>query len=87
MSELTNIEDHIGGFPESWKILARAIDGYLKEYDPDYVIDQVKEKFGGMRYYFHFVDDVDNSLSALGQAALQERVRQFANLSYYMEQE
>lgn len=27
-----------------------------------FVIDQIKEKFGGLRYYYHFVGDVPRSL-------------------------
>lgn len=80
-----NIEYHIAGFPESWKILARAIDKYIKEYDPDYVIQQVKEKFGGMRYYFSFSDDNPDDITSVGQFEIQDRVRLFADLTMYMD--
>ena len=80
-----NIEYHITGLPESWKILARAIDRYIKEYDPDYVIQQVKEKFGGMRYYFDFSDVSDDLVTSVGQFEIQDRVRRFADLTMYMD--
>ena len=80
-----NIEYHIGGFPESWKILARAIDKYIKEYDPDYVIQQVKEKFGGMRYYFGFSDVSDDPVTSVGQSEIQDQVRRFTELTMYMD--
>jgi hypothetical protein len=39
------------GCGPGWDNLLRMIDGALKEIDPDYQIMQVKEKFGGLRYY------------------------------------
>ena len=35
-----------------WRPLIRSLDASLREFDPDYRIDQVKEKFGGLRYYY-----------------------------------
>lgn len=80
-----NIEYHIGGFSESWKILARAIDKYIKEHDPDYVIQQVKEKFGSMRYYFGFSDVSDDLVTSVGQSEIQDQVWRFADLAMYMD--
>lgn len=80
-----NIEYHIAGFPESWKILARAIDKYIEEYDPDYRIDQVKDKFGSMRYYFSFSNSLYDGIEAIGQMEIQDRVRRFADLTMHME--
>ena len=34
-----------------WRPLIRGLDTNLRDLDPDYVIGQVKEKFGGLRYY------------------------------------
>jgi hypothetical protein len=39
------------GCGPGWDNLLRMIDGALKEIDPDYQIMQIKEKFGGLRYY------------------------------------
>lgn len=82
---MSNIEDHITGLPESWKILARAIDKYIKSYDPDYTIDQVKNKFGGMRYYFSFSTTPADALANIGQTEIQDKVQDFAELTMYME--
>lgn len=35
-----------------WKEIIRNTDKKLKYIDPDYTIAQIKEKFGGLRYYF-----------------------------------
>lgn len=35
-----------------WRPLVRELDAKLREIDPDYEILQVKEKFGGLRYYY-----------------------------------
>lgn len=38
--------------PEGWASLVAELDAKLTEINPDYRLDQVKEKFGGLRYYF-----------------------------------
>lgn len=35
-----------------WLRIIVDLDRKLAEIDPDYTIEQVKEKFGGLRYYF-----------------------------------
>jgi hypothetical protein len=35
-----------------WLQIIVDLDRKLAEIDPDYTIEQVKEKFGGLRYYF-----------------------------------
>lgn len=82
---MTDIEDYIIGFPESWKILARAIDEHIKEYDPNYIIDQIKDKYGSMRYYFSFSDDNPDDITRVGQSEIQDQVRRFADLTMYMD--
>lgn len=37
---------------DGWKEIIRNTDKKLKYIDPDYKIAQIKEKFGGLRYYF-----------------------------------
>lgn len=37
---------------DGWKEIIRNTDEKLKYIDPDYTIAQIKEKFGGLRYYF-----------------------------------
>jgi hypothetical protein len=38
--------------PDGWKDLVLLTDEMLAYIDPDYEIHQIKEKFGGLRYYF-----------------------------------
>lgn len=40
--------DNVG---EGWHEILRALEEQLNLIDPDYTIQQVKEKFGGLRYY------------------------------------
>ena len=35
-----------------WKNLIKELDSKMSAIDPDYTIEQIKEKFGGLRYYF-----------------------------------
>ena len=43
-----------------WKALIKELDSKMSELDPNYTIEQVKEKFGGLRYYFlSYSDDSD----------------------------
>jgi hypothetical protein len=45
---------------EGWRPLVRGLDANLRDIDPEYVIGQVKEKFGGLRYYIDaFAGDAD----------------------------
>lgn len=80
---MNNLESHIASLPESWKILARAIDKYIKTYDPNYTIDQIKEKFGGMRYYFTLSEDINHSHTA---SEIHNSVADFAELAEHMEE-
>ena len=36
---------------KGWLSIVVELDAQLAEVDPDYKIDQIKEKFGGLRYY------------------------------------
>lgn len=36
---------------EGWHEIIRALEEQLNLIDPDYTLQQVKEKFGGLRYY------------------------------------
>jgi hypothetical protein len=40
-----------------WHSLIVKLDEELSQIDPDYTIQQVKEKFGGLRYYFNTKTD------------------------------
>lgn len=41
------------GFPASWTPIIEEIHNKLLKLDPDYSTVQIKEKFGGLRFYFH----------------------------------
>lgn len=43
--------------PDGWHDLVTKLDAELRTIDPDYTLDQCKEKFGGLRYYVNFSDN------------------------------
>lgn len=47
------LSKHNAGYwcPEEWEPFIVELDEKLAKIDPDYKVDQVKEKFGGLRYY------------------------------------
>ena len=51
----TELSQRRGGYisaPDGWLELVKECDELLAHLDPDYRIIQIKEKFGGLRYYF-----------------------------------
>lgn len=55
-----SIEEWVRHIGEGWRPLVRGLDANLRELDPDYRIGQIKEKFGGLRYYVdEFKGDAD----------------------------
>lgn len=51
---LNRIPDRWGRYVQiapGWHAIALELDRKLAERDPDYEVHQVKEKFGGLRYY------------------------------------
>ena len=40
---------------EGWLAIIKDLHGKLENLAPDYTLLQVKEKFGGLRYYYHHV--------------------------------
>jgi len=46
--------------PDGWRDLVVELDKELRVVDPDYVLSQCKEKFGGLRYYVDFSDDCED---------------------------
>ena len=45
------------GIGEGWLPLVIELDANIAKYVPNYVIDQVKEKFGGLRFYIGSVPE------------------------------
>jgi hypothetical protein len=46
-----SIEEWVEDVGGGWGPLIRGLDANLRALDPDYRIGQIKEKFGGLRYY------------------------------------
>jgi len=42
---------------KGWRPMVIELNEKLRAIDPSYRIDQIKEKFGGLRYYVAFCDD------------------------------
>lgn len=62
----------VGGPQRWWPILVR-LNEEISALEPDYEVHQVKEKFGGLRYYIGDVSDVNYAtVAALIQKAEQE---------------
>lgn len=60
MSETTN-DFLFASCGDGWKSIIRNTDKKLKYIDPDYKIAQIKEKFGGLRYYYdHSFESYDD---------------------------
>lgn len=47
------------GVGEGWWPLIEKLHADILEIDPDYQIDQIKEKFGGLRYYITFSNNLN----------------------------
>src|ERR1700677_464331 len=64
------IEYWIERVGEGWRPLVLGLDANIREIAPDYVIGQVKEKFGGLRYYLDACpDDAREEVMPLIRAA------------------
>ena len=43
---------------EGWATIINTLNDEIAAIDPDYKVDQIKEKFGGLRYYVHLSKDL-----------------------------
>lgn len=68
---MSDLKDELPWYPglpavvacdEGWDDLIRRLHNRLVGIDPDYRVTQVKEKFGGLRYYVMFSDGLDEML-------------------------
>ena len=50
------------GIGQGWMPLVIALDSQLSVLNPDYIIEQIKEKFGGLRYYASGIAFTDQNL-------------------------
>jgi hypothetical protein len=75
---LTRIPDGWGRWircDRGWYPLLVELDEQLRALLPNYVIQQVKEKFGGLRYYWEPDEEVRDPSDPGGEAAIAERER------------
>lgn len=57
---MSAIEQWVDDIGPGWRLLVRGLDTNLCDLDPDYCIGQIKEEFGGLRYYIaEFKGDAD----------------------------
>jgi hypothetical protein len=61
----------LGGVGKGWFPLVEELHKTLVEIDPEYEIHQIKEKFGGLRYYFGCSKGFGTPESAAMQAAVR----------------
>lgn len=57
--------------PDGWISLVAELDAKLAEINPDYTVDQVKEKFGGLRFYFESDVEHDRMRAIVAEAEEQ----------------
>ena len=62
---MSNIQEEMQLVGKGWHDLLIKLDQKLKQTDPDYYIEQIKEKFGGSRFY-------TSGLSEEGYKAVEE---------------
>lgn len=66
-------ENNNVALPRGWREIVAALHMDLVKLDPDYRLFQVKEKFGGLRFY------ADSNVDGF-----QERIRETEELSYHV---
>lgn len=71
---IKEVKEHYPG----WANLIDEINEYILEFDPNYEIRQIKEKFGGLRYYFSF----SSNMKEISMAEISDKVLTLADKSY-----
>lgn len=64
----------LGGCPTTW---ANIIDDFLtqlKEFDPNFEIHQIKQKFGGIRIYLSFSDEINKNYGVISHINQQTAI-------------
>lgn len=56
---------------EGWHPLIRELEEKLNAIDPEFTLQQIKEKFGGLRYYAHSHTDDPTFRAAINEAEVQ----------------
>lgn len=60
---------------DGWSELVRACHGELVSLDPEYAVLQVKEKFGGLRYYYATTHEPSDARAQLMRNAVEKYER------------
>lgn len=73
---MSDFEELIACVGEGWQPIVREMHAKVLEIDPDLKVVQIKEKFGGLRYYYHsehpYQSDVSNAITDLVARAEQK---------------
>lgn len=75
-------KDWVDGQAEAypgWASIIRYVDKQLGDIDPDYKVNQIKEKFGGLRYYFLSDSDGFELMNEIVTVAEKESFRTCEN--------
>ena len=72
-----NVPEFAISVPDGWKDLVNRADAGLATIVPDYTILQIKEKFGGLRYYV-------SGITADMQSKVREVLDEYERMSFYI---
>lgn len=75
---MTKLIEHFDDVGPGWKPLLERLHGDVSAFVPDYQVEQVKEKFGALRIYLRYPDDVNfpaENVHELLRAAEEESQR------------
>lgn len=76
----------LGHTGPGWLHIIERLDDRLSEIDPNYDIDQIKQKFGGLRYYFGTNQRGWEKLRLLGKWGYQNKCRRQNKMYELVEQ-
>ena len=66
----SNFDSEKRNVGEGWQKLIEFVHFYVSLLDPNYEVLQIKEKFGGLRYYVTISGDVDNADNSIIQGII-----------------
>lgn len=85
---MANIEEWKSEVGPGWGTILDLTDNALEQWIPGYQIAQIKEKYGGLRYYFYFPEDFEDKYNMEDGQSVQEhneRMTQIHNFVHAME--
>lgn len=81
---MANIEEWKRDVGPGWGIILDYTDNALEQWIPGYQIAQIKEKFGGLRYYFDFPEDFDDKYDMEDPSQVESRNTRFSNIQNFV---